>query len=484
MPGLGIGIDFGTSNSSAAALGEEGAPLRVALEPRFPPTEVMPTALYLDRRLRSAVGTEAIERYVADNAGRTVVLRREAVGEIVITVAGTDQTPGDADGGAIQDPVQVHAFTDRELPGRLFRSVKRWLGHQGVESVRVFDRRFRLVALATPILTRLREAAERELGRRPESVHVGRPVHYDGRGGDPDAVALRRMAEACRHAGLPRPVFFPEPVAAALSWLGGRDDAAAERNVLAFDFGGGTLDLSLVRVRGERFSILATAGRAVGGDTVDRMLYRACVFPELGEGAPVRRPMGDRLVERPFPFREFADRLLNWQLAYELNRPDLLELLAQGARERGEAGRRIDRLRALVSGNLSYAVFRAIEEAKLELSEKERSAIRVPELDLDVSVERRRLEALLEPVLDDVHACLDELLEAAEMGPEAVDVVVRTGGSSRIPAVIRLLEERFPGRVVEHDLFTGIAAGLSVASRRALPAPPTRRLATASPPPA
>jgi hypothetical protein len=50
--------------------------------------------------------------------------------------------------------------------------------------------------------------------------------------------------------------------------------------------------------------------------------------------------------------------------------------------------------------------------------------------------------------------------------------------------VIRLLEERFPGRVVEHDLFTGIAAGLSVASRRALPAPPARPLGAATPPPA
>jgi hypothetical chaperone protein len=46
-------------------------------------------------------------------------------------------------------------------------------------------------------------------------------------------------------------------------------------------------------------------------------------------------------------------------------------------------------------------------------------------------------------------------------------VVVRTGGSSSIPAVIRRLDQRFPGRVVEHDRFTSIAAGLAIASFRA-----------------
>jgi hypothetical chaperone protein len=45
-----------------------------------------------------------------------------------------------------------------------------------------------------------------------------------------------------------------------------------------------------------------------------------------------------------------------------------------------------------------------------------------------------------------------------------VDVVVRTGGSSLIPAVMRIIEDHFSGRVVEHDPFTSVAAGLAIAN--------------------
>jgi len=46
--------------------------------------------------------------------------------------------------------------------------------------------------------------------------------------------------------------------------------------------------------------------------------------------------------------------------------------------------------------------------------------------------------------------------------------VLRTGGSSLIPAVLGLLEDRFPGRVVDHDPFTSVAAGLAIANYRGL----------------
>ena len=55
-------------------------------------------------------------------------------------------------------------------------------------------------------------------------------------------------------------------------------------------------------------------------------------------------------------------------------------------------------------------------------------------------------------------------LAAAGIAADELSVVIRTGGSSRLGAVIRLLEGRFPGRVVEHDPFTSIAAGLALAS--------------------
>jgi hypothetical chaperone protein len=58
---------------------------------------------------------------------------------------------------------------------------------------------------------------------------------------------------------------------------------------------------------------------------------------------------------------------------------------------------------------------------------------------------------------------IDDTLASAGLAPDAIDLVLRTGGSSLIPAVKRILEERFPERVVEHDPFTSVAAGLAIA---------------------
>jgi len=105
----------------------------------------------------------------------------------------------------------------------------------------------------------------------------------------------------------------------------------------------------------------------------------------LGEGALAYKPLGDRLEKQPFPFREFADRLLNWTLAYELNRPELLELISNAARAGGETGRKFERLHALVTGNRSYALLEAIEAAKLRLSDTAQTRIVLEDLDIDAN---------------------------------------------------------------------------------------------------
>jgi hypothetical chaperone protein len=459
----GIGIDFGTTNSTVAVYNGERVRY-LQLEPEHDGA-VMPTALYLSRERQGAVGRAAIDRYTRENTGRTVHLTAEGVGEITVTVAGTDRTAGLDDGGAITQSFEVHAWTDQDLPGRLFRSVKRWLGSTSVERVRVFDTQYRIVALVTPVLAHLRGAIGAEAAGGAGVVHVGRPIRYEGRTADANEIAVARMTEACRHAGLRGAKLFPEPIAAALSYLAGRPLAEGE-TALAFDFGGGTLDLSVVEARGGELVLRATHGIPIGGEEIDRRIYRAKVFPELGEGALVHRPIIDEWREERFPFDRFGDRLLNWALAYDLNRPELLESLAQGIREGGDAGRRLERLYSVVKGNLSYAVFQAIESAKVALSEVEQAEVTVPELDLRVPLNSDELDKIAEPLLDEAAEALDAVLDAAELEPGALSVVVRTGGSSRLRAVIRLLEARFPGRVVEHDPFTSIAAGLAVASWR------------------
>ena len=461
MP-LGIGIDYGTSNSAAASF--DGETLRaIDLDAAAAaPGGVMPTALYLDRKLTAAVGQPAIDRYIRENVGRKIELEREDLGELAITVADTDDTKVGGEG--LQLVARVHAFTDQGQPGRLFRGVKRWLANEKLEKVRVFGSDFRVVSLVTPILSWL-GTRTRALGEH-HPVYVGRPVHYEGAGAGGDRVAAERMREACRYAGFADATLWPEPIAASLSFLRRTRDAQS-RIVLTFDFGGGTLDLALLRARSEEFELLAVDGLGLGGDELNRIVYRALVFPELGEGLDHHVPVMDQRKRVSFPFERFAGRLLNWPLAYELNRPELRELIVHAMREGPEARRRLGRLLELITRNRAYAVAQAIEAAKLALSSSHSAQIREPDLDLDVSLSRTAFERLLEPSLARVDACLDGLLARAGLAAASVDVVVRTGGSSSIPAVIRRLDERFPGRVVEHDRFTSIAAGLAVASFRA-----------------
>lgn len=460
---LGIGVDFGTTNSTIACFDGERHRL-LKLDPGTGAV-VMPTALYLDRALKPTVGQPAIERYLNDNQDRSVEPSREVVGVIEVTVSETEQTRGlPQDDGAIIDTYLVHAMTDQELPGRLFRSTKRWLGEASIEGVRVFGREVRIVALITPVLRVIAERIQRDAGAADAGpIHVGRPVRYEGRGDDSNATGAGRMHEALVHAELPGAKLQPEPVAAALSYLHAHP-AGVGGPVLAFDFGGGTLDLSVVRAGAASHQVLASHGLRIGGDHVDQLVYRSHVFPELGEGVLYDRPIGPTVRRVRFAFERFGERLLNWPLAYQLNDKRTLDVIEQAMATDGASCERLERLRELIEGNHSYRVFRAIERAKCELSEQPGARIVVDELDLDVPIERSELDALLAPMLDDVRRALSEVVERAGLSDDDIAAVVRTGGSAQIPAVGALLEERFPGRVTSHDTFTSIAAGLAVAS--------------------
>ncbi len=77
---------------------------------------------------------------------------------------------------------------------------------------------------------------------------------------------------------------------------------------------------------------------------------------------------------------------------------------------------------------------------------------------------REQLDAILLPALATLRERIDTLLPAAGIASTDVSVVIRTGGTSEIVAVRRLLEDLFPGRVEGHDPFTSVACGLAIAN--------------------
>ena len=123
-PRIGIGVDFGTSNSAAAVYDGE----RIHLIPLEETAVVMPSATYIDKELKITTGQAAINRYVESNMGRTVELSAEVLGE------GRSTTGQIGDKGLPEEAqtelIYGQSFVDGGLQGRLFRGIKRLLGNR------------------------------------------------------------------------------------------------------------------------------------------------------------------------------------------------------------------------------------------------------------------------------------------------------------------------------------------------------------------
>jgi hypothetical chaperone protein len=233
--------------------------------------------------------------------------------------------------------------------------------------------------------------------------------------------------------------------------------------VLTVDFGGGTLDLSVIRYSGARFDVLSTAGADLGGDRIDQLIFRRLLFPLLGDGETWSRQIDGHTVETPFPFNEYEEGILNWAITHTLNqnryKTRLTELIAVG----DAASVKFQRLKDLINYNYSYSVFSAIKRAKAELSIREASSIDIPELNLTVLFTRAQLNEILVPMMNRLSELVYQVVGRASLPMNRIDLVVRTGGSSQIVAVRQLLEALFPAKVTEHDPFTSVAGGLAIA---------------------
>ncbi len=455
---LGIGLDFGTSNSAVAWF--DGTALHsVLLEPGSP---ILPTAVHLDRNYAALTGSQAIALYVEENRGRRVELVAEVIGETATSVSGNN-TGEDISRLETRRHTVYGPLYDRTLPGRLFLGLKRLLGDPEMERLAVFERHYRLVALLTPILQHVRERLEAEQGRPLPPIHVGRPVVFEGRHPDRNQIASDRLAEAVDHAGLQLAQFGSEPVAATRSWLW-RAQPANPGIALTVDFGGGTLDLSLVHHDAGRFDVLATTGVALGGDRIDRLIFEHMLFPQLGQGEHWVRPVEGREVDTLFPFEEFASGLLNWPTTFLLSQNYTRAMVVDRISRGGPGSEKFQRLLDLISYNYSYNCFAAIRQAKAQLSNLEHSVIDIPELNLRLPFSRAQFDAILMPVLQQLRDSIRTVLGKADVAAAQVDVVIRTGGSSEIVAVRTLLDGLFPGKVVGHDPFTSVACGLAIAS--------------------
>jgi hypothetical chaperone protein len=286
-------------------------------------------------------------------------------------------------------------------------------------------------------------------------------------GPDDDAFAVSRLKDALARAGFENAEFEFEPVAAAHHY---EQQLSEDELVLIADFGGGTSDFCLLPVgpglRGRarrEGDILGTAGVALAGDAFDAKLVRHLVAPRLGKGLRHDSLFGRDL---PVPLWIYAD-LERWHHLSFLRSRKTMGMLHE-VRDGAANPEPIEALIHLVEEDLGFALYRAVERTKTELSRAPRSTLRfaAPPVLIEAEVTREEFESWIEDELTKISCCVDQLLRETRTPPEQVDRVFLTGGSAFVPAVRRLFEERFgPDRIRGGEELVSVARGLALCAR-------------------
>lgn len=289
-----------------------------------------------------------------------------------------------------------------DLPGQGVREVKRLMGTG--EKVRLADKEYRPEEMSALILRELKNVAESSLGETVREAVISVPANFDD-------MAKTATYNAAQIAGIEVLRLINEPTAAALAF--GVKNIDVEEQLVVFDFGGGTLDVTALEMFDGVLDVKSSFGDVkLGGKDFDAALMNL-------------------LLQR---FKENGGELVEEQLA--------MRELKQAA-----------------------------ENAKLTLSTQDSAYVLIPRLgrrkgelfDLEVQVTRSDFEAAIAPLLDRARTVVSQALEAKKLQASAIDRVLLVGGTTYIPAVRNLVADMFgkPGQTAVHpDLAVALGAAV------------------------
>jgi Fe-S protein assembly chaperone HscA len=354
-----VGIDLGTTNSLVAYV-RDGAPVVI----------------------RDGTGDGLVPSVVSVDTSGTIFVGREAQRRLLTSPERTVYSVKRFMGRGIEDVRDEAALLPFKVGGAL-RQAQGGPSDQsradtgGVVRIGLGEREFTPPEISAFVLRELKQRAEdhfRDQGEFDFEVDravVTVPAYFN----DAQRTATR---DAGRIAGLEVLRIISEPTAASLAYgLDKRDRGT----IAVYDLGGGTFDISILRVEDGVFQALATNGDThLGGDDIDRLL---------------------------------------------------VELVL---RESGAA----------TNGETIQAIRKAVIQAKWDLSEHEEAEILVDALPAyRRRITRGEFEQLIRPLVDRTLGPVKQALADAGLEPREVDEVVLVGGSTRMPLVRRLVEEVF-----------------------------------------
>src|SRR5439155_771280 len=287
---------------------------------------------------------------------------------------------------------------------RSIRSIKRILGTP--ERVPFVGQNLRTEQIAVMLFSLLKKDAEQQINETFTKAVVTIPANSKG--------LARHATKLCAGAGgMQVLTLINEPTAAAICYgLNAQDD----QTVLVYDFGGGTLDVTILRIHHGIFEEISSKGIGkLGGDDVDTAV-------------------GKWIAEK---FQE--------KTGYDvMNSPYKQQFML------------------------------AVEKAKIDLSSEQTAVARkaelVPErhLSLEEDIDRGQFERLIMPLVVKSGTAIDEALRLRGMRPKDIDKVLLVGGTSKIPLIRRYVAEKLAGKEPEPferiDPMTCVAQGAAIVS--------------------
>lgn len=261
-------------------------------------------------------------------------------------------------------------------PKRTVDCVKRQMGNPSYR-FSVDGKEYLPEDLSAMILRKLKLDAEASLGRPVERAVISVPAYFK----DAQREATK---QAGRIAGLEVVRILNEPTAAALAY--GLAKRPGTQTLLVYDFGGGTFDVTIMKVKDREFTILATDGDGeLGGKNIDA-------------------------------------RLVDW-------------FAEEAQRERGVDLR--------VDPRTCQDLWDKAEIAKKDLSSRESVSpvLMVGDKPLRVDLDRSTFDEMIHDLIQKTRACMERAVKAAGIAWTNVDAVLLSGGSSRIPAVRAMIRE-------------------------------------------